>query len=40
MLAMVASTMLPEAFHKGGQTIVSIMTVLGFIVSFALKAFS
>jgi zinc transporter ZupT len=40
MLAMVASTMLPEAFHKGGQTIVSIMTVLGFIASFALKAFS
>lgn len=40
MLAMVASTMLPEAFHKGGHTIVSIMTVLGFIASFALKCFS
>lgn len=40
MLAMVSSTMLPEAFHKGGQNTVSFMTVFGFLVAFLLKSYA
>lgn len=37
MLAMVSSTMLPEAFEKGGSQIVSLTTVLGFLSAFGIK---
>lgn len=38
MLAMVSATMLPEAFHKGGGNVVSLMTVSGFLAAFLLNA--
>merc|ERR1712150_146329 len=40
MLAMVSSTMLPEAFHKGNQKIVSMMSVCGFLAAFMISAFT
>jgi ZIP family zinc transporter len=37
LLTMLANTMLPEAFEKGGEE-VGLLTVLGFAVAFALTA--
>ncbi len=31
MLAMLASTMIPEAVHLGGRSVVGISTLLGFL---------
>jgi len=38
MLTMIAQTMLPEAYHKGGS-VVGIATLMGFLCTISLKAF-
>jgi CRP-like cAMP-binding protein len=39
MLTMIAATMLPEAVHLGGGTIVGLSTLSGFIAAIAFKVF-
>jgi len=38
MLTMIAQTMLPEAYHKGGS-VVGLATLMGFLCTISLKAF-
>ena len=39
MLAMIASTMIPEAVHLGGGNVVGMSTLVGFLSAIVFKLF-